>query len=152
MNHQCSLHATAGRVLPNRATSESTHLPMSKQINLVINGKGVVKELLRLELRSVFERLRHRSLSDPRRPRERHSQALHRSGHPRCRKDIELPSFGPPRRAASLFESSKTLLPLSTDAVIARCLPFAAPPQAPPRPSFRQRAITAVCSESLTRW
>jgi len=37
---------------------------MSKQINLVINGKGVVKELLRLELCSVFERLRHRSLSD----------------------------------------------------------------------------------------
>ena len=42
MNHQCSLHAPAGRVLPISATSDSTQLPMSKQINLVINGKGGV--------------------------------------------------------------------------------------------------------------
>jgi hypothetical protein len=42
VNHQCNLYAPAGRVLSIRATSESTHLPMSKQINLVINGKGGV--------------------------------------------------------------------------------------------------------------
>jgi hypothetical protein len=42
VNHQCSLYAPAGRVLPTCATSESTHLPMSKQINLVINRKGGV--------------------------------------------------------------------------------------------------------------
>jgi hypothetical protein len=56
-----------------------------------------------------------------------------------------LPGF---RAAVPPSKSSKTLLPLR-DAVIACCLPFAATPQAALRSSFRQRAITVVCSEVL---
>ncbi len=52
----------------------------------------------------------------------------------------------------SSLRNLKAFAPHSRETVIARCFPSAAPPQAPPRPSFRQRAITAVCSESLTRW
>jgi hypothetical protein len=55
--------------------------------------------------------------------------------------------------AARLLSSKvqRLCIPLYRDAAIARCLPFAAPAQAPPRPSFRQRVITAVCSKSLKR-
>jgi hypothetical protein len=85
---------------------------MNKQINLIINGKGGVgKSFFATNFVSVSQRLRHRPLRNRQRPRKRHSQALHRSGHARCRKDIELSSFGLRRRAAPLFESSKTLLP-----------------------------------------
>jgi hypothetical protein len=64
------------------------------------------------------------------------------------RKDIEL--LRSAFRAARLVTSkAQRLCSPGRDAVIARCLPFAATPQAPLRSSFRQRAITAVRSKSL---
>lgn len=72
---------------------------MSKQINLVINGKGRSEGTSspRIELRSVFERLRHRPLSD----RQRHENAI-------------LKRF----IAVVTPDVAKTLFPLSRDALI----------------------------------
>jgi CO dehydrogenase nickel-insertion accessory protein CooC1 len=104
---------------------------VSKQINLVINGKGGVGK-------SFFA--------------SNFVQYLRDCGIAHCAIDSEHENAFLKRFIAlATPDVAKTLLPLSRDAAIARCLPFAAPPQAPPRPSFRQRVITAVCSESLTR-
>jgi len=125
---------------------------MNKQINLIINGKGGVGKSF---FASNFVRyLRDCGIAHCAIDSDHENAILKRFiavATPDVAKTLNFLRSGLRRRAAPLFESSKTLLPLSRDAAIARCLPFAASPQAPPRPSFRQRVITAVCSESLTR-
>ena len=103
---------------------------MNKQINLVINGKGGVGN-------SFFA--------------TNFVQYLKDSGIAHCAIDSDHENAILKRFiAVATPDVAKTLLPLSRDAAIARCLPCATPPQAPPRSSCRQRVITAVCSESLT--
>ena len=71
--------------------------------------------------------------------------------HPQGRKDIELSPSGLPRCGSSLRKLKDFAPPFSSNAVIARCSPFAATPQAPLRSSFRQRAFTAMRSELSSR-
>jgi MinD superfamily P-loop ATPase len=106
---------------------------MNKQINLVINGKGGVGKAS--SPRNFVQYLRDCGIAHCAIDSDHENAILKR-----------FISVATPDVAKTL-----TLLPLSRDAVIARCLPCATPPQAAPRPSFRQRVITAVCSESLTR-
>jgi hypothetical protein len=70
-------HAFAVRASQTRTTSDSTHLVMNKQINLIINGKGGVgKSFFATTFVQISQRLRHRSLRDRHRARELDAQAL----------------------------------------------------------------------------
>jgi hypothetical protein len=75
---------------------------------------------------------------------------LNASAKPKTAKTLNFLVRSSAQRGSSL-RNLKDFAPHSRETVIARCFPSAASPQAPPRPSSRQRAITAVRAELSAR-
>ncbi len=104
--------------LLNRLFSETKRnvlksiLLMNKQINLIINGKGGVGKSFFAT--NFVQYLKDCGIAHCAIDSDHENAILKRLiavATPRCRKDIELSSFGLPRRAAPLFENFKDFAP-----------------------------------------
>jgi hypothetical protein len=143
-NHHQLVRARGTNLSQTLTTSRQRTFQCANKAILSSEAKGGVGNSY--DLRHISDRrILHRAIDS-----ERENSTLkpfNAAAKPKTAKTLNFLVRSSAPRGSSL-RNLKDFAPHSRETVIARCFPSAAPRQAPPRPSFRQRAITAVCSES----